>query len=234
MNDLEKRAETAGYEKKVNMHMVKYSAKVFSRYIDREASILELGPAEGSMTDLLAPQFGDYTIVDAVDRFCREITQRHVHVEAVVSMFENYSTERKFDVILMGSILDALQYPDELLQKARHWLNENGLIIASVANSHSVHRQAAVLMGLLENENSFGTANVLMGHNRIYDRGSFEKLFIINQFNIEASGGYWLKPLSNSQIESYWTDEMLEAFMRLGEWYPEIAAELYIVASVKE
>ena len=43
-------------------------------------------------------------------------------------------------------------------------------------------------------------------------------------------GGYWIKPLSNGQIEQNWTAEMLEAFMELGERYPDIAGEIYVVA----
>lgn len=43
-------------------------------------------------------------------------------------------------------------------------------------------------------------------------------------------GGYWLKPVSNGQIEENWTGKMVEAFMKLGERYPDIAAEIYIIA----
>ena len=39
-----------------------------------------------------------------------------------------------------------------------------------------------------------------------------------------------MKPLSNAQIESQWTPQMLEAFFQLGERYPDIAAEIYVVA----
>ena len=47
---------------------------------------------------------------------------------------------------------------------------------------------------------------------------------------IDFFGGYWLKPIANSQIEQSWTPEMLEAFMQLGEQYPDIAAEIYVIA----
>jgi hypothetical protein len=50
--------------------------------------------------------------------------------------------------------------------------------------------------------------------------------------SIHASGGYWIKPVSNAQIEQSWTPEMLHAFMLLGERYPDIAAEIYVVADI--
>ena len=37
---------------------------------------------------------------------------------------------------------------------------------------------------------------------------------------IKFFAGYWLKPLSNQQIEELWTPSMLDAFMHLGERYP--------------
>ena len=40
-----------------------------------------------------------------------------------------------------------------------------------------------------------------------------------------------MKPVSNAQIEASWTPEMVEAFMVLGERYPDIAGEIYVVAS---
>jgi hypothetical protein len=36
--------------------------------------------------------------------------------------------------------------------------------------------------------------------------------------------------VSNKQIEANWTPEMLDAFMQLGERYPDIAGEIYVVA----
>ena len=60
---------------------------------------------------------------------------------------------------------------------------------------------------------------------------SFHRCFVDAGLAIEKSGGYWLKPLSNRQIEATWTPQMLDAFMQLGERYPDIAAEIYVVAT---
>ena len=39
-----------------------------------------------------------------------------------------------------------------------------------------------------------------------------------------------MKPLSNGQLEAQWTAPMIDAFMQLGERYPDIAAEIYVIA----
>jgi hypothetical protein len=36
--------------------------------------------------------------------------------------------------------------------------------------------------------------------------------------------------VSNRQLEETWTPEMIEAAMAVGERYPDIAAEIYVVA----
>jgi hypothetical protein len=86
-------------------------------------------------------------------------------------------------------------------------------------------------MGLLETEHSLNETDLHHGHRRVYDPESFRADFHSAGFKIEVFGGYWIKPLSNSQIEASWTPEMLEAFMQLGERYPDIAGEIYVVAS---
>src|SRR6185295_6964384 len=93
-----------------------------------------------------------------------------------------------------------------------------------------LHRQAAVLMGLLPTEHSLNETDLHHGHRRVYDPGSFRADFIAAGYGIRHLGGYWIKPLSNAQIEATWTPEMLAAFMRLGERYPDIAGEIYVIA----
>ena len=107
-------------------------------------------------------------------------------------------------------------------------------MLAAVPNSHSIHRQAAVYMGLLEYEKQLNETDEKNGHRRVYDMESLKKDFLNAGYEIESSGGYWLKPLSNGQINQYWNEEMIQAFLVLGEKYPEIAGEIFIVSTNKE
>jgi hypothetical protein len=68
----------------------------------------------------------------------------------------------------------------------------------------------------------------------VFTPESFRQCFVAAGLDIEIFGGYWLKPLANAQIEATWTPEMLDAFMRLGERYPDIAGEIYVVAKRRE
>ncbi len=146
------------------------------------------------------------------------------------SLAEEYQAEKKYDNIVLGHVLEHVDNPVEILKVVGSWLNDDGRILAAVPNSRSLHRQSAVLMGLLEFEEQLNEMDHHHGHRRVYNPETFRRDFSKAGLDIEIFGGYWMKPLSNAQIEKTWTAEMLRAFMKLGERYPDIAGEIYIIA----
>jgi hypothetical protein len=85
-------------------------------------------------------------------------------------------------------------------------------------------------MGLLPTEDALNETDAHHGHRRVYSRAELEADFATAGWTVTRTGGYWLKPLSNAQIAEQWTQEMLDAYMELGERYPDSAAEIYVVA----
>ncbi len=83
---------------------------------------------------------------------------------------------------------------------------------------------------MLDSEDSLNPTDLHHGHRRVYDPESFQAEFLAAGLSIRHFGGYWIKPLSNVQMEAVWTLEMIRAFMQLGERYPDIAAEIYAIA----
>ncbi|SFG35412.1 Methyltransferase domain-containing protein [Lachnospiraceae bacterium C7] len=222
----------AGYADGVMTNTTNYCGKIFRRYMNN-GSVLELGPAEGVMTDYLYQYYEDYTIVDGADFFVESITKRYPKIKGIVSLFEEFNTEKRFDNIILGHVLEHVEDPVAILKMCKKWLETGGSILAAVPNSHSIHRQAAVKMGMLDSESQLNETDHLNGHRRVYNMELLRKDFIDAGFNIKASGGYWLKPLSNGQINQYWNDEMIQAFLQLGEKYPDISGEIYIVANLR-
>ncbi len=105
-----------------------------------------------------------------------------------------------------------------------------GAILAAVPNCNSIHRQAAVEMGLLSSADELNDTDRKNGHRRVYSCEKLEADFQAAGLAIKKRGGYWLKPLSNIQIEQTWDEAMIRAFMKLGERYTKIAAEIYVIA----
>jgi 2-polyprenyl-3-methyl-5-hydroxy-6-metoxy-1,4-benzoquinol methylase len=182
------------------------------------------------MTEILIGRFADVTVVEGSSHLCKALKLRLPHANVVNSLFEDFSTVELFDTIVLGRVLEHVLDPVEILTKAGSWLAPGGVICAAVPNARSVHRQAAVLMGMLPGESVLNDADLQHGHRRVYDPESFRSHFTAAGLKLELFGGYWMKPLSNAQIERDWDEQMLDAFMRLGERYPDIAAEIYVIA----
>jgi 2-polyprenyl-3-methyl-5-hydroxy-6-metoxy-1,4-benzoquinol methylase len=235
VDTLDKIAQNSLYSFGLSGESLQYSYDLFHRYCGgRYATVLELGPAEGVGTQRLLDFGYDVTVVDGSKVFCEALQRKHVHLKVVCSLFESMELDQNFDCIICGHILEHVDDPVKVLRRASRFLKHGGRIFAAVPNARSLHRQAAVLMGLLPTEFFFSDLDRHHGHQRVYTPESFRTDFIKADLKIDIFGGYWLKPLSNRQIEASWSQEMIHAFFKLGERYPDIAAEIYIFASKEE
>ena len=222
-------ASDSWYGKGLNAATVAHSVRIFSRHW-RPGSCLELGPAEGLATAALVTHFDDLTCVDGAEPFCRALSERHPRVRVECSLLEQYEPGRTFDNIVLGHVLEHVEDPVTILARAKTWLSANGRIFASVPNARSLHRQMAVVMNLLPTEDSLNAVDLHHGHRRVYNPESFRRDFRAAGLHVEVFGGYWMKPVANAQLEAHWTSDMIEAAMVVGERYPDIAAEIYVVA----
>lgn len=218
------------YSSGVMSPAIQYCFRILQRYL-RGNRILELGPAEGVMTELLSRTGKDLTVVEGSSMFCESLRQRFPSIQVVHALFEDFEPEEKYDVIVLGHVLEHVQDPEAILSRARSWLQPEGCIFAAVPNARSLHRQAAVIMDMLPQEDALNDKDRHHGHRIVFNPESFRSAFTRVGLAIDVFGGYWLKPLSNSQIEHSWTPSMIEAFLQLGERYPDIAGEIYVVAS---
>jgi len=233
-NILDEIANNSIYGKGLGLITTEYCGNIFRKYMIGK-SVLELGPADGVMTNQLFNDWNeDYTAVDGSNIFIENLKKKHIGIKTENYFFEEYMPNRKFDNIILGHVLEHVDDPTLVLKLCASWLNVGGVLLAAVPNSNSLHRQAAVLMGILSSVNSFSEKDKRHGHKRVFNFDSFNKLFIESELHIIESGGYWLKPLSDGQIESSWTKEMINAYLKLGELYPKIAGEIYIIAKLKE
>lgn len=228
-NQLDQIASNSLYTTVTNELMINYTFEVFSKYLNN-GSILELGPAEGLMTQKLILATNNLTVVDGSKLFCERLKEQFPNINIIYSLFEDYEPKEKFDNIILGHVLEHVDNPILILNKCKEWIDVNGRILAAVPNSLSIHRQAAALMGIIDTEETMSDLDIHHGHKRIYNPISFRHDFSKSGFEILHYGGYWLKPLSDKQIIKDWTKEMIYAFMKLGERYPDIAAEIYIIA----
>jgi 2-polyprenyl-3-methyl-5-hydroxy-6-metoxy-1,4-benzoquinol methylase len=227
----ERVASTFDYFEGVCAAAADYSLGIVKRHLVGK-KILEVGPADGYMTRGLVEDF-DLTLVEPSETLCQKLRQRFPRARVIPALVEDFAPSESFDNILLCHLLDHVRDPELVVRAAGSWLSPGGKIIAIAPNSESLHRQAAVRMGLLPAVNAFSERDQAQGKRRIFNREEFRRLFSAAGLEIECFGGYWLKPVSNRQIEQQWTPEMLDAFFAVGERCPEIAAEMYLVAHTR-
>lgn len=191
---------------------------------------LELGPSSGYMTRLLVNDFERVVAVEGAADLVEKI-QDAPNLVKVCSLFEDFKTDEKFDTIILNHVLEHIPEPIALLKQINIWLAPGGKFIVGVPNARSFHRMVAVKMGMLQSIYSLNERDIQLGHHRVYDMDLLKLHLAEAGFKIKHETGVFLKFLANSQIEEWFTPEMIKAFYELGKDFPEFCAEILLVAS---
>lgn len=191
-------------------------------------SCLELGPASGYMTKQLVQEFETVDLVEGALDLLNQIPD-FINVKKYHAYFEDFETSTTYDTIVMSHVLEHIADPLLVLRKINKWLKPGGVFIAAVPNAKSIHRMVAVEMGLLKTEYELNERDHQLGHYRVYDLSILKEHVTSAGFKIVETGGYFLKPLSNGQIENYWTPEMIEGFYMAGKHFQEHTAEIFAI-----
>lgn len=196
-----------------------------------KGSVLEVGPAEGIMTAELYPHFKNYSVLDGAEKHIELISKNFPLINCFNCLLEEFEADTKYDNIVLGHVLEHVDNPFKVLEILYTKLAVGGRLLCAVPNAESLHRTAAVMMNILESNYTLNNTDESNGHRRVYDMKSLKNEFQQVGFDIINSGGYWLKTLSNKQIDNCYTEDMNNAYMRIGELFPEVAAEIYIIAT---
>lgn len=189
---------------------------------------LELGPAEGEMTQFLIRDFEHLTIVDGSSELLAKIPEQE-NLFKVHALFEEFEPEEAYDSIILEHVLEHVDDPVALMARVKAWLSPNGRLFLGVPNGNSLHRLVAVKMGMLDHPCQLNSRDLALGHRRVYTPATFSAEIALSGLSVLEMGGVYFKPLSNAQIQENWTEEMIQGFYELGKDFPEFAAEIYAV-----
>lgn len=197
---------------------------------------LEVGCADGEGTKILIKYFSKIYAVDGSKRLLAKARGeiKNPKVTFIHSMFETLDLNLKFDTIILGHVLEHVQNPILVLRHIKQYLSVDGIILIDVPNAESIHRLVGVEMGLIDNVHILNKADLSIGHRRVYDLALLKKDVQQAGLKIKKEGGLFLKFLSNSQITRLLEKKIINqntvnALVILGEKYPNLAAEIYLV-----
>ena len=216
-----------------NAQLVRWRYDVLAKYF-RGASCLELGSSDGQGTEHLLPHFAEVVAVDGSAAATASLRERlpDTKLSVVTSPFETLDLGRTFDTVVLAHVLEHVDDPSAVLAVATRHLASDGVLLVDVPNGHSLHRRLGVAMGLLATETSLNDADRSIGHQRVYTPDAFRDEIRSAGLAEQHFGGVFLKVLSNDQTVATFDDGQLAGFLALGERMPELASEIYVVATL--
>ena len=223
---LERVAEWYRSRDDFDYHLIKYGMRVLRQHA-AGPRVLEMGCADGVMTEELVTAFPEVEVVDGSAAYIEE-TRRRVSSSVTfhLALFEEFVPEGTFNSIIMARALEHVEDPVAVLRRAATWLARGGAIHVVVPNAESLHRRIGQAMGLIHRLDELHERDLRAGHRRVYNVETLRR-------DVEAAGlrldfwtGIFLKPLSNDQMRT-WPQPLLDALFEVGRELPAYCAEIY-------
>lgn len=203
--------------------------------VPEAASLLELGLGHGYSTPLFARAFPRHVVLEGspavIKNFRRASTD--CTAEILETYFENFETTERFDVIVMGFVLEHVDDPFSILTRFGKFLAPGGTLFVAVPNMESMNRRLGKLAGLLTDLQALSENDVLLGHKRYYSVKSLTTELQNAGYEVERTEGIYLKPMTTHQMISLDLGaDIIEALCKLGTDYPELSCGILMQAKL--
>lgn len=188
-------------------------------------AVLELGLGHGYSTNIFSGHFDRHVVLEGSPAVIRNFAVKWPECDAqiVETYFEKFETEEKFDVIVMGFVLEHVDDPSEIISRYRSFLAQGGKMFLAVPNAAVLNRRVGHLAGMLSDMETLSENDLLLGHKRYYTVESLSAEIKRAGCQIDTMEGIYLKPFTTRQIISLNLDEtVLRALCEVGVAYPEL------------
>lgn len=213
--------------------------RTFKPFIHGEVA-LELGCEIGYMSERIAPMFERLDIVDGSEEFLNCVKSRGIsNARYIHSLFEEFRTDTVYDCVFASHVLEHVINVSVVLRMIHSVLKSHGYLFITVPNAHALSRQLARHMGLVKHLYELTPNDHRGGHRRVYDQVLLAQDVEAESFEIVAQGGIFLKPFADFQMDKLIDLGLLgpqqcEGLYLLGREYPDMCADIYIIAQIKE
>jgi len=181
-----------------------FRGRLFSGWIGTGKKVLDLGCRDGTLTRYFS-KGNDVLGVD-VDEKALSIAKKQLEIRTMaIDLNGDWRMEEKFDVIVMGEVLEHLFFPNKVLDKVVERLEDGGYFIGSVPNAFSLKNRLRYLLGRKKNT-------------------PLEDPTHINQFSYEELRELFEKRFSSVEIVPY----VRKPFDLLSRVSPSLIAFLFI------
>jgi len=183
--------------------LLKYKAKY----------VLEVGCGMKPLFDYFS-NFDYLSIVEPSQIFYSNAhTSKPDKVEVFKAFFNNefiINLDRKYDFVVISSLLHELENPKEILLAAKKILTEGGTIHINVPNAKSIHRILAQRMGLIQDLYEKSERQVQYQQASTYDMDSLRRLVMDCGLKEKDSGTLFIKPFTHRQMQKMLDEKIID------------------------
>lgn len=207
-----------------------YSKRIIELSKSNE-SLLELGLGHGFTALNFSDFFDNHLILDGSSEIINNFKFKYPNFKSNIfeTFFETFQTKNKFDLIVMGFILEHVDNPIEIMRHYKQFMNQNGRMFLAVPNAEVMNRRLGEISGLLKDITELSENDILLGHKRYYTTKTFIKDINLAGLEVVNIEGIYLKPFITKQMISLNLDEkIIESLCKLGVDYPELSCGLLV------
>jgi SAM-dependent methyltransferase len=212
-----------------------YPQRIITRF-KHVSSLLELGLGHGFTAKLFSKACDRYVVIDGssvvIERFRR--SEPDFAGEIIETYFEDYTPCQKFDVIVMGFVLEHVDDPDYILSRYREYIAPGGKLYVAVPNAKSMNRRLGLELGVIDDIYSLNANDLSLGHQRQYCRDTLKEAVMRAGYRVVYEEGIYLKPLPLGVLKTLDDfEDNLQAMLRVGIAFPELCVGLLMELEVK-
>jgi len=207
------------------------------KYSKNNENVLEIGLGNGFTTGLLSKYFKQVIAVDISEDVIESVKKNLIDRKNIVyikSSIDSLDIKYRIHNFYLGHILEHLQFPVRSLRNLRKVLNVNSMGYISVPNGNSIHRQIGMIMGLLDSTDTLNENDIKVGQKRLYTLKKLKNHIRKAGFDIFKIGGCFLKTMTYSQIDNFFSEELIKGFIKIADKYPEISGDIYAIVKKGE
>ncbi|MDH5216541.1 MAG: class I SAM-dependent methyltransferase [Gammaproteobacteria bacterium] len=205
-----------------------YPKRIVARFSHCE-SLLELGLGHGFTASIFNTACDKQVIVEGSQVVINLFRKNYPDFPATLipDYFETFDTSERFDVIIMGFILEHVDDPGLLLERYKKILKPDGKIFIAVPNAKSMNRRLGFEMGIIDDIYSLNANDLALGHKRQFCRDTLRKLIADHGYRVVHEEGIYLKPLPLGILKTVPDFEAnLQAMLKVGIDFPDLCVGL--------
>jgi 2-polyprenyl-3-methyl-5-hydroxy-6-metoxy-1,4-benzoquinol methylase len=133
--------------------------------------------------------------------------------------------------VIATHVFEHVGDPVAIATKALDFVTDDGVMLVEVPNAFSFNRLMGQSMGLIEDLHQLEPGDHAVGHRRVYDPDWLRRDLETAGWNVEVLTGSMFKPVANSQMEQWFSADMVEGCFRLGVQFARHAADIVAVCT---